>query len=66
MFIAGERGRGLATERLPDEAAIYVVTQGRRPRIQDTWIAAATRAHGVPVFTQDAGFDGLAIEVVRV
>jgi predicted nucleic acid-binding protein len=39
---------------------------GKRPRIQDTWIAATARAHGVPVFTQDADFDGLAVDVVRV
>ncbi len=119
VFIADEQGRSLAAERLPDEAAISVVTlaelelgvhmaeseivrgarlrtlraaqatyvalpvdepvasafaelvaearrTGRRPKVQDTWIAATARAHGVAVFTQDADFDGLAVEVVYV
>jgi predicted nucleic acid-binding protein len=39
---------------------------GRRPKVQDTWIAAAARAHGVAVYTQHADFDGLAVEVVHV
>jgi predicted nucleic acid-binding protein len=39
---------------------------GRRPKVQDTWIAATARAHGAVVYTQDADFDGLAVEVVRV
>jgi predicted nucleic acid-binding protein len=38
---------------------------GRRPRVQDTWIAATARAHSVPVYTQDAGFDGLSVDAVR-
>jgi predicted nucleic acid-binding protein len=39
---------------------------GRRPKVQDTWIAATARAHSVAVFTQDSDFDDLGIEVVRV
>jgi predicted nucleic acid-binding protein len=39
---------------------------GRRPKVQDTWIAATARAHGVPVFTRDSDFDDLAVEVARV
>lgn len=39
---------------------------GRRPRIQDTWIAATARSQDVPVFTQDHDFDDLAVEVVHV
>jgi predicted nucleic acid-binding protein len=39
---------------------------GRRPRVQDTWIAATARAHGVPVFTQDDDFVELDVGVVRV
>ena len=119
VFIADEGGRGLASEKLPDEAAISVVTlaelelgvhlaagegtraqrlrtlravqatyvaipideavassfaelvatarrKGQRPKVQDTWIAATARAHSVAVYTQDADFDGLAVEVVRV
>ena len=119
VFIAGEQERPLAVERLPEEAAISVVTlaelelgvhmasseavrgrrlrtlqatqstyvglpvdpavasafaelvatarrAGRRPKIQDTWIAATARAHSVAVYTQDDDFDALAVEVVRV
>jgi predicted nucleic acid-binding protein len=119
VFIADEQGRELATSRLPDEAAISVVTlaelelgvhlagsedargrrlrtlqatqgtyvalpvdegvasafaelvalarrAGRRPKVQDAWIAATARAHAVAVYTQDRDFDDLAIDVVRV
>jgi len=119
VFIAGEQGRALAADRLPDEAAVSVVTlaelelgvhmaaseavragrmrtlraiqttyvalpvdeevasafaalvasarrAGRRPRVQDAWIAATARAHDVAVYTQDDDFDALAIDVVRV
>jgi predicted nucleic acid-binding protein len=120
VFIAGERGRQLDQQRLPDEAAVSVVTlaelnlgvhmagsedvrarrletvgavratyialpidedvasafaelvaaarkAGRRPRVQDAWIAATARAHDAIVFTQDRDFDGLpGVEVVRV
>ena len=119
VFIADEQGRPLVTDRLPDEAAISVVTlaelelgvhmaaseeiragrlqtlraaqstyvalpvdeavasafaelvasarrAGRRPRVQDAWIAATARAHAVPVYTQDDDFDDFTIQVVRV
>ena len=119
VFIAAEQGRELESERLPDEAAISVVTlaelelgvhlaaservrgqrlrtlraiqatyvalpvdenvasafaelvatarqAGGRPKVQDAWIAATARARGVPVYTQDADFDDLAVDVVRV
>ena len=119
LFIADEQGRELVTSRLPDEAAISVVTlaelelgvhlagsedargrrlrtlqatqgtyvalpvdegvasafaelvalarrAGRRPKVQDAWIAATARAHAVAVYTQDRDFDDLAIDVVRV
>lgn len=119
VFIADEQGRALATDRLPDEAAISVVTLaelelgvhmaaseaarglrlrtlhaaqgtfvalpidgdvasafaelvatarrgGRRPKVQDAWIAATARAHGVAVYTQDRDFDELAVDVVRL
>jgi predicted nucleic acid-binding protein len=119
IFIADEQGREVDSSRLPDEAAVSVVTlaelelgvhmagseesrgsrlrtlqairptyvalpvdddvasafaelvatarrAGRRPKIQDTWIAATARAHQVAVFTQDDDFADLAIEAVRV
>jgi predicted nucleic acid-binding protein len=119
VFIAGEQGRELAADRLPEEAAISVVTlaelelgvhmaaaeevrgrrlrtlqaaretyvalpvdeavasafaelvaiarrAGRRPKVQDTWIAATARAHGAAVYSQDSDFDELAVDVVRI
>jgi predicted nucleic acid-binding protein len=42
-------------------------SSGQRPTVQDAWIAATAAAHGVPVYTQDAGFDQIpGIQVVRV
>ncbi|MEJ7826224.1 MAG: PIN domain-containing protein [Solirubrobacteraceae bacterium] len=119
VFIAGETDRDLSADKLPDEAAISVVTlaelelgvhlagseevrgrrlrtlqaaqttyvalpiddavasafaeivaiarrSGRRPKVQDAWIAATARAHAVAVYTQDADFDDLAVDAVRV
>ena len=41
--------------------------EGRRPKVQDAWIAATAKAHGATVVTRDADFDGLpGVEVVRV
>lgn len=40
---------------------------GRRPKVQDSWIAATAHAHRAAVCTQDADFDDIPeIEVVRV
>jgi predicted nucleic acid-binding protein len=40
---------------------------GRRPQVMDVWIAATAVVHGLPVYTQDAGFDGLrGVTVVRI
>jgi predicted nucleic acid-binding protein len=41
--------------------------RGRRPKVNDVWIAATAAVHGVPVYTQDSGFDGLkGVTVVRI
>jgi predicted nucleic acid-binding protein len=119
VLIAIEQGRPLDSERLPDVAAISVVTlaelelgvlmapsaaererrrasldearreytalpmteavasayaevqatvrrAGRGLAVQDGWIAATAHVHGVPVYTQDADFDHLPVDVVRV
>jgi len=120
VFIAGERERELAVDRIPDETAVSVITlaelelgvqmaddegarahrlrslasvqatylalpvdgevasafarlvaearrAGRRPRVQDAWIAATAIAHSAAVCSQDADFDGLpGVEVIRV
>jgi predicted nucleic acid-binding protein len=40
---------------------------GRRPRVNDTWIAATALAHGAAVWTQDVDFTAFgAIDIVRV
>lgn len=40
---------------------------GGRVRVQDAWIAATAKAHGVALYSQDADFDQLPdVEVVRV
>jgi predicted nucleic acid-binding protein len=40
---------------------------GKRMKDSDAWIAATAIALGVPLVTQDAGFDGVpGLEVVRV
>lgn len=119
VFIANEQGRPLATGRLPDHAAVSVVSlaelelgvhlaaaetirsqrlrtlravqstyvalpvdenvasafaelvagarrAGRRPKIQDAWIAATAHAHAVPVYSQDDDFNDFPIDVVIV
>lgn len=120
VFIASESDRPLATEAIPEEAAISVVTlaelmlgvhlasdeatrarrletlsavqttyvglpideavasafaelvaaarrAGRRPKVQDAWIAATARAHNVAICSQDGDFDAFVdITVIRV
>jgi predicted nucleic acid-binding protein len=119
VFIAGEQGRPLDEDLLPDEAAVSVITlaelelgvhlattggvraqriatlvavqstyvplpvdgavasafaeivaaarvAGAKARVQNAWIAATAKAHGVAVYTQDADFDGLGVTVVTV
>jgi len=40
---------------------------GRKAPLNDSWIAATAIAHGVPVVTQDADYDGLpGLNVIRV
>jgi hypothetical protein len=40
---------------------------GRRMDVNDSWIAATAIAHGIPVVTQDDGFDEIAsLSVIRV
>jgi predicted nucleic acid-binding protein len=40
---------------------------GRRPKVQDSWIAATAHAHRAAIYTQDADFDETpGLEVVRV
>jgi len=49
------------------ELAATAHQAGRRPKIQDTWIAATAHVHGVAVYTQDDDFDDIpGVDVVRV
>ncbi|MGI8412490.1 MAG: PIN domain-containing protein [Solirubrobacteraceae bacterium] len=119
IFIAGGQERPLASARLPDHAAVSVVSlaelelgvqladtetirarrlrtlravqstyvalpvdqsvasafaelvaaarrAGRRPKVQDAWIAATAHAHSVPVYSQDDHFDDFPVDVVLV
>jgi predicted nucleic acid-binding protein len=43
------------------------LSAGRRPRVNDTWIAATALVHDAEVWTQDADFTAFgAVELVRV
>jgi predicted nucleic acid-binding protein len=43
------------------------LSAGRRPRVNDTWIAATALVHDAQVWTQDADFTAFgALEIVRV
>ncbi len=66
-----EQAAGLAVdERVSSAYARLAATElaaGRKPRVNDTWIAATALVHGADVWTQDAdftAFDGVGI--VRV
>lgn len=50
------------------QLAATVLTEGRKPRIHDTWIAATALANDAEVWTQDADFSDFAqaIDIVRV
>jgi predicted nucleic acid-binding protein len=50
------------------ELAALVLSAGRKPRVHDTWIAAAALANDAAVWTQDADFSDFAdaVPVVRV
>jgi predicted nucleic acid-binding protein len=43
------------------------LSAGRRPRVNDTWIAATAVVHGAEVWTQDDDFTAFAaLDIVRV
>jgi predicted nucleic acid-binding protein len=43
------------------------LSAGRKPRVNDTWIAATALVHGAGVWTQDADVTAFgAVEIVRV
>jgi predicted nucleic acid-binding protein len=49
------------------DIVVHARYNGRRPQVMDVWIAATAVVHGVPVYTQDADFDGLrGVTVVKI
>lgn len=49
------------------ELAAAAVSAGRKPRVQDLWIAATAAVHDAAVATQDDDFDGLpGVTVLKV
>jgi predicted nucleic acid-binding protein len=43
------------------------LSAGRKPRVNDTWIAATAFVHGASVWTQDADFTAFrGVDIVRV
>jgi predicted nucleic acid-binding protein len=49
------------------DLAHAAITAGRKPRVQDLWIAATAAVHQAAVATQDGDYDDLpGIEVVKV
>jgi predicted nucleic acid-binding protein len=66
-----EQAAGLATDDRVSSGyarlAAAELSAGRRPRVNDTWIAATALVHGAEVWTQDADFTAFgAVEIVRV
>lgn len=66
-----ERAAGLAIDDRVSSGyarlAAAELSAGRRPRVNDTWIAATALVHGAEVWTQDADFTAFgAVEIVHV
>lgn len=71
LLAVRERAAGLPADQPVASAyarlAAATLRAGRKPRIQDTWIAATALAHAAEVWTQDEDFTEFAdVEVVRV
>ena len=66
-----EQAAGLAIDERVSSAyarlAANELSAGRKPRVNDTWIAATAFVHGAEVWTQDADFTAFdGVDVVRV
>jgi predicted nucleic acid-binding protein len=71
LVMARERAHGLPADQPVASAyarlAAGELQRGRRPRVNDTWIAATAAVHGAAVWTQDDDFTEFeGVEVVRV
>lgn len=66
-----ERASGIPADQKVASAyarlASAALRNGKKPRVQDTWIAATAVVHGAEVWTQDDDFTEFAsVDVVRV
>ena len=66
-----ERAAGIPADQRVASAyarlASAALRSGKKPRVQDTWIAATAVVHGAEVWTQDDDFTEFAtVDVVRV
>ncbi|HYI80429.1 MAG TPA: PIN domain-containing protein [Thermoleophilaceae bacterium] len=66
-----ERAAGIPADQRVASAyarlASAALKNGKKPRVQDTWIAATAAVHNAEVWTQDDDFTEFAtVEVVRV
>lgn len=66
-----ERAAGIPVDQRVASAyarlASAALKNGKKPRVQDTWIAATASVYGVEVWTQDDDFTEFAsVDVVRV
>jgi predicted nucleic acid-binding protein len=71
LLAVRERAAGLPADQRVASAyarlAAAALRARRKPRIQDTWIAATAVVHGADVWTQDEDFTEFAdVDVVRV
>jgi len=66
-----ERAAGIPADQRVASAyarlASAALKSGKKPRVQDTWLAATALVHDVEVWTQDDDFtEFVAVDVVRV
>ncbi len=71
LLAVRERAAGLPVDQRVASAyarlASAALRQGRKPRVQDTWIAATALVHEAEVWTQDDDFTEFAdVDVVQV
>jgi predicted nucleic acid-binding protein len=71
LILARERAEGLDVDQRVASAYAQLVAQarrrGRRPRANDTWIAATALVHGASVITRDRDFEQFdGVEVIQL
>jgi predicted nucleic acid-binding protein len=66
-----QRFEALTVDEAVSEAWALLVSRlrvaGRKAPVNDSWIAATAIAHGVPVVTQDSGYDAMPdVRVIKI